>query len=248
MKLSVSDTAKLTGISVRTLHYYDEIGLFGPTFTTEAGYRFYDEEALAVLQEILFYRELEFPLKEIKNLLSMPDRDRQETLKAQRELLVLKRLRLERLIDLVDQTMKGGIDVSFKEFDQSEITAAREKYAREAKERWGESDAYKESEKRTSGYGEADWKKIFEETDEIFNEFAACVREGCQAEDARAQELVRRWKDYITAHYYQCTDEILAGLGKMYAGDGRFAENINQAGAGTAEFMSRAIAAYCKGN
>ena len=117
MRLTVSETAKLTNISVRTLHYYDEIGLLKPTDTTEAGYRYYDEEALAALQQILLYRELDFPLKEIKDMLSKPDYDRQEALAAHKSLLLLKIERLRRLTGLVDSMMRGENTMSFQEFD-----------------------------------------------------------------------------------------------------------------------------------
>ena len=158
MRLTVSETAKLTNISVRTLHYYDEIGLLKPTDTTEAGYRYYDEEALAVLQQILLYRELDFPLKEIKDMLSKPDYDRQEALAAHKSLLLLKIERLRRLTGLVDSMMRGENTMSFQEFDMHEIEEAKKKYANEAKKRWGDTQAYRESEKKTSGYSEEKWR------------------------------------------------------------------------------------------
>jgi DNA-binding transcriptional MerR regulator len=244
-RLTVRETAKLTGISVRTLHYYDEIGLLKPTVKTEAGYRYYDKEALAVLQEILLYRELDFSLKEIKEILSMPDYDRKKALKAHKELLILKQKRLSGLIKLVDETMKGDHNVSFKEFKMDEINEAKEKYGKEARERWGATEAYKVSEKKTSAYGEKDWERIAVETSEIFSGFAACVQDNEKPDSPRAMDLVEQWKALITKYYYPCTDEILAGLGEMYVADGRFMENIDRSGSGTAAFMSQAIKACC---
>lgn len=142
MRLTVSETAKLTNISVRTLHYYDEIGLLKPAYTSEAGYRYYDDEALAMLQQILLYRELDFPLKEIRDMLSRPDYDSQAALKAHKELLLLKIERLTRMAGLVDRMMRGENDMSFQEFDEKKIEAAKEQYAREVKERWGNTEAY----------------------------------------------------------------------------------------------------------
>lgn len=246
MRLTVSETAKLTNISVRTLHYYDEIGLLKPTGTTEAGYRYYDEEALTALQQILLYRELDFPLKEIKDMLSKPDYDRQEALVAHKSLLLLKIERLRRLTGLVDSMMRGENTMSFQEFDMHEIEEAKKKYAKEAKERWGDTEAYRESEKKTSGYGEEKWKALNEEMSNIFREFAECAQAGETPEGSRAAGLVERWRNHITENYYECTLEILKGLGKMYVGDGRFKENIDQFGKHTAEFMSRAIESYCK--
>lgn len=245
MRLTVSETAKLTNISVRTLHYYDEIGLLKPTDTTEAGYRYYDEEALAVLQQILLYRELDFPLKEIRAMLSMPDYDRQKTLAAHKELLQLKIERLQGLARLVDGMMRGENTMSFQEFDTREIEEARKKYAKEARERWGNTEAYRESERRTSGYQEAEWKALCGEMNDIFREFAECVRAGEAPDGSRAAKLVERWQNHITENYYECTTEILEGLGKMYVEDGRFKENIDRAGEGTAAFMSRAIESFC---
>ena len=245
MKMTVSETAKLTGISVRTLHYYDEIGLLKPSLTTESGYRFYDEEALAVLQQILLYRELDFSLKEIRDILSMPDYQREEALKAHRKLLVLKRKRLGKLIGLVDEMMRGENTMSFQEFDSREIEAAKKKYAREVRERWGKTAAYEESQKRTDRYDEEKWKALAAEMEEIFSSFASCMRGGADPGEERVQALVRSWKAFITENYYECTDEILSGLGKMYVEDGRFTANIDRAGAGTAAFISRAIQKYC---
>ena len=141
MKRSISETARLCGVSVRTLHYYDEIGLLPPSGTTESGYRYYSEEALEVLQQILFYRELEFPLKEIRNILSHPDYDKRLALQRQKELLQMKKERLEKLIGLADRQLKGENTMSFQEFNQSEINAVKKKYAEEVKERWGDSSA-----------------------------------------------------------------------------------------------------------
>lgn len=243
MKRSISETARLCGVSVRTLHYYDEIGLLPPSSTTESGYRYYSEEALEVLQQILFYRELEFPLKEIRNILSHPDYDKRLALQRQKELLQMKKERLEKLIGLADRQLKGENTMSFQEFNQSEINAVKKKYAEEVKERWGDSSAYKESEKKTEGYTPDDWKVLTREMAQIFEEFAALRAEDPGCDEARA--LVKKWQDYITQSYYKCTDEILAGLGEMYTCDERFSQNIDQAGEGTARFMGEAVRAYC---
>lgn len=245
MKMTVSETAKLTGISVRTLHYYDEIGLLEPTSITEAGYRFYDEEALAVLQQILLYRELDFSLKEIRDILSAPDYQRRDALKAHKELLILKRKRLGRLIDLIDEMMRGESDMSFKEFDISEIEMAKRRYKEEVKARWGGTDAFAESEEKTAGYDAKKWGEADERMEEILKKIASCVHDGESPKGKRARQLVIEWKEYITDYYYKCTDEILSGLAEMYVGDGRFKESMDRAGEGTAEFLSLAIREYC---
>lgn len=139
MKMHIREFANLTGVSVRTLHYYDEIGLLKPcTVDEQNGYRFYDENSLSRMQEILFYRELDFPLKEIIAILSSPDYDKQTALKEQKRLLTLKKERLERLISALDSALKGE-KITMTAFDNSEYEAQRELYAKEAKEKWGKT-------------------------------------------------------------------------------------------------------------
>lgn len=242
-KYSVSEVAKLTGISVRTLHYYDQIGLLKPSELSESGYRYYDEEALWELQQILFYRELDFPLKEIREMMRSPGYDRREALMHHQELLKLKRERLDRLIGLADDTLKGEKDMSFEAFDTTAVETAIKQFAEEAKNRWGGTEAYRESEEKTNRYSKEDWARLQNEMEQIFNGFAALVGKSPDCEEAR--ELVRRWQEYITANYYACSDEILAGLGEMYVADERFQKNLDQYGEGTAAFVSEAIRCTC---
>lgn len=244
MQLSISKTASLTGVSVRTLHYYDEIGLLSPSMISETGYRYYDEKAVARLQQILFFRELDFSLKDIACMMNAPDYDKEDALVKQRELLLMKRKRLDRLITLLDDNLKGDQTMSFKEFDMSEINATKDKYAEEVKERWGNTEAYKQSEERTKKYSKQDWADAKEEADTIFKAFAAKVGE--DAGSTEVQNLVKEWKNYITKTYYDCTNEILAGLGKMYLEDERFKQNLDQFKEGTAELMSKAIEIYVR--
>lgn len=245
MKLHIREFAKLTGVSVRTLHYYDEIGLLKPSFVDEQnGYRYYDENTLCRMQEILFYRELQFSLKEIRMILSSPDYDKQNALKEQKHLLTLKKERLERLISALDGAMKGE-KISMDIFDNSEFEAKREEYAKEAKEKWGGTAAYKESAEKTAGYSADKWNKVNSAMDETIAEFAECLRNGFAPDSKEAQELVKRWQDFITDNYYTCTKEILAGLAEMYIADERFMKNIDRHGDGTARFMSDAIKVYC---
>ena len=243
MKYKINEVSKLTGVTVRTLHYYDEIGLLKPSEVTESNYRLYDETALQSLQEILFYRELEFQLSEIKEIMASPSYDRDFALKQHKDLLQKKRDRLDGLIHLVDQTIKGEMKMNFKPFDMSEIEATKQKYAKEAKERWGNTAAYQESEKRTKNYKAEEWQMINEESGVIFKAFHEDKANDAAGENA--QKLVASWQAYITKYFYPCTNEILAGLGLMYIHDERFKENIDQYGEGTAEFMSRAIEVYC---
>lgn len=241
--MRISEVAKLTGITVRTLHYYDEIGLLKPSEITEAGYRLYSREDLEILQQILFFRELDFTLSQIKEIMNNPNYDKEEALKKQKELLIQQRQRIEGLIKLIEKRIEGDNNMSFKEFDMNEIEENKKKYAKEVKERWGTSKAYEESEKKTSSYNKEKWGDINQETSEIFKGFAELRNSDPGSEEV--QELVRRWQKYITDNFYTCTNEILSGLGLMYVEDERFKENLDKNGEGTAKLMAEAIKIYC---
>lgn len=239
MRLSVSQMAKLTGVSIRTLHYYDHIGLLCPEIAADSGYRWYGAADVEKMQQILFYRELDFPLKDIREILADPRYDKQEALRRQRRLLLLKRERLDGLLELLDANLKGERTMEFKGFDARELEAARRQYADEAKARWGHTEAWRESQEKT-----ADPESQAADMNDIFRR-AAALREGDPA-GAEAQALVKEWQGFISDHYYTCTKEILAGLGAMYTADERFQKNLDRFGEGTADFLSKAIAAYCE--
>ena len=240
--LTVSEVSKLTGVSARTLHYYDEIGLLYPSATTEAGYRLYDDAALERLSHIMLFRELEFPLKEIRGILDSDSFDRNIALEQQITLLTMKKEHIENLISYARGIQwMGEKDMDFSAFD----TKKMDEYAAEAKEKWGNTDAYKEYEKKATGLSKEEKNLLGIEMMEIFKEFGQ-MRTGVPTdEDVQAQ--VKKLQTYITEHYYTCTNEILAGLGKMYVGDERMMRNIDKSGGeGTAAFVSAAIEIYCK--
>ena len=243
--MQINEFAKLAGVSVRTLHYYDEIGLLKPAFVDEQNsYRFYDENSLLRMQEILFYRELDFPLKSILEILSSPDYDKQKAFTEQRKLLELKKERLERIIDALDGATKGKVTMTA--FDNSDYETARKQYEVEAKQRWGEIDAYKEHAGKTAKYTKDKWQSVNDGLMAVFAKFAECIENGHTADSDEAQALVKELQDYITENYYTCTKEILAGLGQMYIADERFKTNIDKNGDGTAEFVSLAIENHIK--
>ena len=235
---TVKEVSRITGVSVRTLHHYDAIGLLRPTQVTESGYRLYDDAALQRLQTILFFRELEFPLQEIKDILDTPNFDPREALADQIHLLELRKQHLENLIAHARKIHKTGvIDMNFKPFDKTELDT----YAAEAKAKWGKTEAYQEYEKKSSGKdaqnGDA-LMAIFAEMGEVRHLDPA---------SSEAQALVAKIQSHITAHFYNCTKPILAGLGQMYVADERFKANIDRAGGeGCAEFAAKAIEIYCK--
>lgn len=241
MKMQIKEFATLTGVSIRTLHYYDEIGLLKPAYIDElTGYRFYNDTSLLRMQEILFYRELDFSLKDIQHILSSSDYDKESILKEQKNLLILKKKRLERLICAIDDSMKGAIDM--KAFDNSEF----ETYKAEAKERWGKTDAYKEQAEKTKNYSKDKWNGLADDMNMILAEFAAYMKDGKSSDSEDAQILVKKLQNHISENYYNCTDAILSGLGQMYICDERFKNNIDKHGDGTAQFISDAIKFYCK--
>ena len=239
----IKEFAELTGVSVRTLHYYDEIGLLKPAFVDEQnGYRDYDEKSLERMVEILFYRELDFPLKSIADILSSPDYDKVVAIRKQKELLTLKKEHLEKLISALDKAEKGEIPMNV--FNKNEYEIVRKKYADEAKQRWGDTEAYKESEKKTADYSADKWGDVNAGLNAVLAEFAL-VKDNETPESEKAQLLVKKLQTYITENFYTCTPEILAGLGQMYIADERFKSNIDKNGNGTAEFISEAIKIYC---
>ena len=239
--MQIKEFARLTGVSVRTLHYYDEIGLLHPAAVDkDTGYRDYDEQSLLRMQEILFYRELDFSLKSIGQILSSPNYDANQALAEQKDLLILKKERLERLISAIDQAMKGENVMSA--FDNSKFEA----YKAEAKERWGNTDAYRQHEEKTKAYSDGKWNALAGEMNKIFAAFHQCMQKGEAPASAEAQSLVKALQQHITDNYYPCTNEILAGLGQMYVADERFRNNIDTNGSGTAQFVAEAIKVYCK--
>ena len=241
MKMQITEFAKLTGVSVRTLHYYDEIGLLKPAEVDEwTGYRFYDERNLEKMQQIMFYRELDFSLKSIIGILSSPDFDKQKALDEQKKLLILKKERLEKLIFAIDCAKKG--EIIMNAFDNTEF----ENYKNEAKERWGNTDAYKEYSQKSKGYSEEKFNALGEGMEKVLEEFAICMNSGATFDSEEAQKLVKKLQNYITENFYTCTNEILASLGQMYVADERFKNNIDKHSVGTTEFVSKAIEKFCK--
>ena len=245
MKMSVKEFAELTGVSVRTLHYYDEINLLKPAEIDENnGYRFYDRTALERMQEILFYRELDFPLKSICEILSSPDYDKQKALSEQKKLLILKKERLERIISAIDNAEES--EAIMKALNNNDYEAARKQYESEAKERWGKTEAYKEHTEKTKDYSKDKWQSVTDGLDSIFGEFAECVKDGNAPDSEVAKALTEKLQKHITDNFYTCTNEILLGLGQMYVCDERFTQNIDKHCVGTAEFVNKAIIEYCK--
>jgi DNA-binding transcriptional MerR regulator len=246
----VKEVAEIAGVSVRTLHHYDHIGLLNPIRSRDNGYRVYGEEEMARLQQILFFRELDFPLDKIQRILDDPDFDQEQALHHHRKVLMEKRNRLERIIESVEKTilsLKEGRKVSdkdrFEPFDRSEIEAHQKKYEKEVQERWGDTDAYKESKRKTASYSHEDWKRIQKEGNEIDRRIIERMSQG--SEDAEVQRLIGEKRQHITDNFYHCTPEIFRGLADMYVNDPRFTKNIDKLKVGYAAFLQKAMHVHC---
>ena len=246
MTYSVSDVAGATGITVRTLHHYDEIGVLHPAGRSRSGYRIYEDADLERLQEILFFRELGFSLDEIRRSLSDPGLDRRETLLRQRSLMVDQVNRFRQMVNAIDSALDSideGMTMNkedmfevFGEFNPSE-------HEEEAKERWGDSDLYQESRRRTRTYGKDQWKEAVGEGRTIAGELAALLSSGAEPHSVEAMDLAERHRQHISQWFYPCSLEVHVGLGEMYVVDPRFTKYWDDFAPGLATFVRDAFQA-----
>ena len=239
---TVTEMAKQTGVSVRTLHHYDAIGLLKPAAVTEAGYRLYDEAALERLYLILLFREIGFPLKEIAAILDAPDYDRNRVLEQQIALLEQKKTHMDNLITLTRGIKLMGVKhLEFENFDMKKL----DEYAAQAKTLYGKTDAYKEYQRRNKGRSKQEEQALGSRVMELFTELGTMKDRdpGCP----EVQAWVKKLQEYFTEYFYTCTNPILLSLSESYAGGGSMNENIDAAGGkGTGEFARKAIEIYCK--
>ena len=238
---TVTQLSRQTGISIRTLHHYDAIGLLRPTAVTEASYRLYDEKAEERLYLILLFRELGFPLKRIAGILDGPDYDRNRVLEQQVALLEEKRQHLANLTDLARGIQLLGVKhLQLEGFKVNKI----DDYAAQAKTLYGKTDAYKEYEQKAKGRTRQQENALGDGVMALFARLGAI--KDLPPESGEVQAWVKELQGYITEHFYTCTPQILLGLGQMYAGGGSMTENIDAAGGpGTGEFARQAIEIYC---
>ncbi|MES4902642.1 MULTISPECIES: MerR family transcriptional regulator [unclassified Streptomyces] len=246
MSYSVGQVAGFAGITVRTLHHYDEIGLLSPSARSRAGHRRYDDADLDRLQQILFYRELGFPLDEVAVLLDDPDVDPQEHLRRQHAVLTERIERLRKMAAAVEHAMearKMGINLTPEEKFELFGSKNPEAYAEEAERRWGGTDTYAETQRRTAGYTKEDWRQIQAEVADWSTRFAALMEEGEPASGERAMDMAEEHRRHISTWFYECTFEIHRGIGETYVTDERFREFYDSIRPGAAEFLRDAIAA-----
>ena len=237
---TVGQVSELAGVSIRTLRYYDKIGLLSPSSRSDAGYRLYSDDDLRRLQQILLFRELEFPLEDIRRVLDSPGFDGERALDQQIELLRMRRQHLDDLIGLAEslraESLRGkeGGKVSFEAFDTKKI----DEYARRAKREWGKTKAWEEFEEKHVGYTHEQEADLGSRLMQLFVPFGAMARSGVDPACADAQQQVEQIQAFITDNYYTCTDDIFEQLGAAYGAGGEFTSNIN----GAAEFAASAIA------
>lgn len=244
----VSEVSQTTGISVRALHYYDEIGLLVPKGRTGAGYRLYDDDDLLRLQQILIGREQGLALEEIRRSLDDPRFDRRQALLAQKRQLQKRAKQAADMIRAIDAALEileggSGEDKSMKQiFDGLDPS----KYEAEVKAQWGHTDSYKESMKRTKSYGPDDWKQIQAEHGSIYADAFAALQAGFASESVKAMDIAERHRLSIDRWFYPCSFAIHAGIADGYEADGRFAENIDKFGAGLTPFLAAAMRANAR--
>lgn len=238
---TVNQIAKQTGVSVRTLHHYDAIGLLKPTQITEAGYRLYDADALERLYLIIVYRELGFSLKKIAEILDSPDFDRNKALDEQIALLEQKREQLQNRITFARGLKLTGVrHLNYEGFDYKKI----DDYSAQAKAMWGKTDAYKEFEQKNGSRTKEDTKALGAEMMALFTKVGSLRDQ--TPDSAAVQAWVGELQAFITEHYYTCTKPMLKCLGEMYDGGGSMTENIDNAGGhGTGAFAKKAIDIFC---
>jgi MerR family transcriptional regulator, thiopeptide resistance regulator len=242
----VNDVARIAGVSVRTLHHYDEIKLLVPKTRTRAGYRLYNDDDLIRLQQILIGRELGMPLEEIRRSFDDPKFDRKKPLLRQRDALQKRAHATEEMLRAVDaalaaigDTKKGETMDMKKIFDGFDPV----KYEDEAKQRWGHTDAYKESAKRTKQYTKEDWLKIKAEQSDVYRDAAAAMNAGKTPADPEVMDIAERHRLAIDRWFYPCSETMHRGLASLYETDARFAATIDKAAEGLTPFLVAAIRA-----
>jgi DNA-binding transcriptional MerR regulator len=244
MGYSVGQVAAFAGVTVRTLHHYDEIGLLSPGERTGAGYRRYTEPDLDRLQRILFYRELGFSLEEIATILDEPGAGPMTHLRRQHELLRRRIGKLQEMVAAVEKAMEAqtmGISLTPQERFEVFGDFDPDAHAQEAEERWGGTDAFEQSRRRTAAYTKEDWLRIKEEAGEVVRAFAAAFEAGVGADGVQAMDVAERHREHISRWFYDCSLEIHKGLGDMYVADPRFAANYEQVAEGLAAYVRDAV-------
>ena len=246
MSWTVGELARLAGVTVRTLHHYDRIGLVRPSERTAAGYRSYDVHDLDRLQQVLVYRELGFPLEEVATLLDDPDADPAAHLRRQHRLLRERLERTQAMVAAVEKEMEArhmGISLTPEERFELFGDWLPEEYEAEAEERWGDTDAWAQSQARTRSYIKEDWVRLKAEDEDVERRFAEALRSGVPADSEQAMDVAEEHRQQISRNFYDCPPEMHAGLGRMYVEDERFTAYYERIAPGLAQYVSTAVQA-----
>jgi DNA-binding transcriptional MerR regulator len=244
--MSVGDTAALAGVTVRTLHHYDRIGLLSPSERTAAGYRRYTPSDLDRLHRVLVYRELGFPLEEVATLLDDPDADPAAHLRRQHRLLRERLERTRAMVEAVEKEMEAQqMGISLTPEERFEVFGEQDpsQYEAEAEERWGDTDAWAQSKRRTAAYTKEDWLRIKDESAGIEQRLAEALRAGVAPDSERAMDVAEEHRQHIIRWFYDCPPAMHAGLGRMYVEDERFTAHYEDVAPGLAQFVSAAVQA-----
>ena len=244
MSYSVGQVADLSGVTVRTLHHYDEVGLLSPGGRSAAGYRLYESSDLERLQQILFYRELGFTLKEISAIVDDPGTDALGHLRRQRGLLTERIERLRAMVDAIDYEMEATtMDIPLTPEERFEVFGEfrPEDYAEEAERRWGGTEAYGQSQRRVASYKKEDWQQLKAEEEGVRARLAAALAAGLAPDSEEAMDAAEAHREHISRWFYECTYEIHRGLADMYVSDERFRSNYDATAPGLAHFIREAV-------
>jgi MerR family transcriptional regulator, thiopeptide resistance regulator len=240
---SVGQVADLSGVTIRTLHHYDEVGLLSPGGRSTAGYRIYEEPDLERLQQILFYRELGFTLQEIATIVDDPRTDAIGHLRRQRGLLAERIERLSAMVDAIDYEMEARtMNIRLTPEERLEVFGEfrPEDYAEEAEQRWGETESYKESQRRVATYKKEDWQQLKAEEGEVRARLAAAFEAGLAPDSEEAMAAAEAHRQHISRWFYECTYDIHLGLTEMYVNDERFRSNYDATVPGLAQYIREA--------
>jgi len=242
---TVKELSIIGNVSIRTLHHYDEIDLLKPAFVGDNGYRYYQSAQLTQLMQILFYKELDFSLEEIKQILADPNFDKVEAFQKHKHLLRLQIKRTKRLINTIDQildSMKGNQKVNTKKTSQAFDSSEIDQYKNEVKARWGHTEAYRQSMQRYKSWSKADLEKIKQEGHDVTLAISQVM--DLSVDNAKVQALIKKHHQHIN-RFYDCSIEIYRGLGEMYFADPRFTKTYEDIKPGLAKFINLSIAYYC---
>ncbi len=245
----IKQFAEMTGVTVRMLRHYDKIGLLIPEHINPfTGYRYYGSKNLQSMQQILFFKTLDFSLNEIKDIVNDESLDRHAILSMQRNLLNIQKDRLNSMVHFIDDLLKKGVTHMSEQMknvlNNDQFNEQKMAYAKEARQKWGKTTSYQQSQKRLSQYSQEQIKQLNQQQQDIYRNIAALMH--LDVKDAQVQDLIHQARILINDHWYDCGMEQFSALGQMYVADNRFKQNIDQHGTGLAEFIKKGIDHYCR--